>query len=632
MRTEKEVMEKYEELIKEYPNDMDMVQDRIICYMEDVRYKSTKNNIIEVPLEELNNYSYNIDLHISLRLFRRDIRDILVNLPKINKYVIYHRFYLEEDYSDIEKLTLLPKDVISEIENTLLYKLRRIDVPKEVAMFLKSKNFIDVLKNYKDLFWDGRDAINNTFIPIDEIQNALDDINKISILSKKGEELIKRKQVLVTNIVKQIPYQPSADDVADFLLSDPSVSIKEAPGGYIKKIIKHFKLLNKYHNFDSLFRLAVNISGIDKIPFYMIPVIYTTDDKKRELSIFLEFQEVFINEDITLLNKAICDLESFLNLNHRSSEFCNRPLTNFKIDYFRKKYKLSVQLKDNFVPPFIVKNSKCNSNDNRHIFNKAIVNTNINDYLNFSERYIPKSILDGSDLYTFISNIKKILDICPDFRAYLRNTTTYCWSECLCNKSDKSIHDQLKELLIDHEKRKLRQLNKGNIEIKNKKPKNFYRKKMFEDLMSGNKIPNPGNVKGAVCYMMDTNSFIRCRAGVTYSDIRYNIKTDKINDDDTPNCKVWINNNPKESSKIIKALFISGVIDVDNKKIHTNISMSKINMHMIFYTIKDFLEETEKNHGYKWNYSRMGGIAYIYVTMLDTLYMFCNCFGYELVD
>lgn len=227
--------------------------------------------------------------------------------------------------------------------------------------------------------------------------------------------------------------------------------------------------------------------------------------------------------------------------------------------------------------------------------------------------------------------LKKILDICPDFVVFGVDESSKYSNYVIKEDPYVTIYEQIqKSIFVDHDKRSYREMNA--IKNKPKRHISLYRQIMFEDLKSGDIKPNPGNVKGALCYMMDTNSFIRCRAGVTYSDIRYNIKTDKINDVDTPNCEVWINNNPKESSKIIKALFISGVIDVDNKKIHTNISMSKINMHMIFYTIKDFLEETEKNHGYKWNYSRMGGIAYIYVTMLDTLYMFCNCFGYELVD
>lgn len=47
MKTEQDILTKYKELIEEYPDDMDTVQDKIICYIEELYYKSSKNNIIE---------------------------------------------------------------------------------------------------------------------------------------------------------------------------------------------------------------------------------------------------------------------------------------------------------------------------------------------------------------------------------------------------------------------------------------------------------------------------------------------------------------------------------------------------------------------------------------------------------
>lgn len=124
MRTEKEVMEKYEELMKEYPNDMDMVQDRIICYMEDVRYKSSENNIIEVPLEELNNYIYDMEDVYLFSTLNDTISIVLNSLLYREKYILYHRFYLKMTLDQIAFMLNVSRGRIRQIEAKALRKSR----------------------------------------------------------------------------------------------------------------------------------------------------------------------------------------------------------------------------------------------------------------------------------------------------------------------------------------------------------------------------------------------------------------------------------------------------------------------------------------------------------------------------
>lgn len=385
MKTEKEVMEKYEELIKEYPNDMDMVQDRIICYMEDVCYKSTKNNIIEVPLEELNSYSYNIDAFIDHISLKHNIGAILQNLSEADKYIIYHRFCLDETYEYISKISGISCHTITQKISKILFTFR-IQRYVRLIDFLESDSIASIFdENNKDLIWAGN-SIANSYSEAKSIDNEKRIIN--GLLNKISDQLDIYK--------KMISY------INGYAIENDTVS-KGDPGYYLRKLVKICSCINRYNtDFDDPFKTALKISGINKLSVW-----YEIPSKEEAVSIYTLFMKAINKKDIFILNKVIHKLKSILKWctgeNPKST-----LLLELRTKYFHEKYRLPIELKDKYIPDFVMEHSKLN--DICYIsekYHQIIYKSKVEDYLNFSEHYIPKNISDNNKLLSCLKNVKK---------------------------------------------------------------------------------------------------------------------------------------------------------------------------------------------------------------------------------
>ncbi len=630
MRTEKEIMEKYEELIEEYPNDMDMVQDRIICYIEDVEYKISENDntVKEVPLEELNDYIYDMEDIYLHPILKDTIATVLNTLTPREKYILYHRFYLRMTLRQTGYLLKVTCERVRQIEAKALRKLRH---PCRTRKF---RDFVLDIDSYV-------------------FPNACNDIRDVIDIDIDKDLVLKLLNCEIDILPKT--RKPEPPKIGDLNLELSYVR------RYYKKYFTRLVYLHKTvkQELSDIFKVALHISGLSDILNNYVKYL------SKEESQFLanKIIEMIDNKDISLLS----NLMEYL---------ANIACKNDKRKKSNVLYSISDLTVELMVDRVFSHGWYCYIPNNVDIYNiilnrfytKTVNNSGLVEYSNFIKSH--ELQFEDTDKRNFLRCLNCVLELFekyPQFNVYKPDN----------NKPIRRLESKWKKCLADLEKEErcknntatpintIYKINKnipGDYKINNTpittalvmsrnntpkveeytefvidEPEKIIDNKTsilreyinnFERLKYGEVEPNALNTNMSLLFILNNNDYIISHAYPLCCDQEVFNYHEKIK----TNYMLWVFNNPKKVFKIIKGLFVNGVIDIDNKQIHTDISMSRMDIQMVYYTIKEFLEETKDTHGSIWNYSRRGGIPYMYPAMLDTLYMFCNCFGYELVD
>lgn len=627
MRTEKEIMEKYEKLIKEYPNDMDMVQDRIVCYMEDVEYKIPENDntVKEVPLEELNDYIYDMEDIYLFSTLKESISNTLNSLSYREKYVLYHRIYLGMTLDQVAFILKVSRERIRQIEFRALRKSRHPSRSR------KLKNFI--IDTDTEVF---PDACNDICDMIDI------DIDKDLVLKLLNREI---------DVSPKKPEPPK--------MGDPNLELSYVMR-YYTKYFKRIMYTNKKikRETSDIFRIAVNISGIKDI--YDNYKKYLSKEERQFLA--NKIIEMIDNKDISLLSNLMEYLANIARNNDKRKKSKSNMLysiSDLTIELFIDRVFMDEYY--SYIP---------NSDDPDIIFDKfyrkIVINSGLVEYSNFiKSNELQFEDVDKRNFLRSLNCALELLEKYPQFKVYKPNNNKpkrrleYEWKKYITERdSERDKHttiDKPKVYKIDKNSPSDYKINNTPIttalvmsrnntpkveehtEFVFDKPEKIIDNKTsilreyinnFERLKYGEIEPNALNTNMSLLFILNNNDYIISHAYPLCCDQEVFNYHEKIK----TNYMLWVLNNPKKVFKIIKGLFVNGVIDTNNKQIHTDIPMSRMDIQMVYYTIKEFLEETKDTHNSIWNYSRIGGIPYMYPAMLDTLYMFCNCFRYELVD
>ena len=631
MRTEKEIMEKYEELIKEYPNDMDMVQDRIICYIDDVEYKISENDntVEEVPLEELNDYIYDMEDIYLHPILKDNIATLLNTLTPRENYILYHRFYLRMTLDQVAFILKVSRERIRQIEARALRKLRHP---------CRSRKFRDFI-----LYTDSYIFPN----ACNDIRDMIDiDIDKDLVLKLLNHE---------------IDVSPKTRKPEPPKIGDPNLELSYVIRYYTKYFRRRIMDIDKTIKRDTsdMFKIAINISGLKDM--YNDYKKYLSKEERQFLA--NKIIEMIDNKDISLLS----NLTEYLANIVRNNDKCKRSNVLYSIS------DLTVEL---MVDRVFCDGWRCYIPNNVDIYNiifnrfykKTVNNSGIVEYSNFIKSHELR--FEDTERRNFLRCLNCVLELFekyPQFNVYKPDNNKPIrrlenkWKKCLAdlekeerckNNTARTINTiyKINKNIPDDYKINNTPITTALVMSRNNTPKveeytefvidepekiidnktSILREYInnFERLKYGEVEPNALNTNMSLLFILNNNDYIISHAYPLCCDQEVFNYHEKIK----TNYMLWVFNNPKKVFKIIKGLFVNGVIDIDNKQIHTDISMSRMDIQMVYYTIKEFLEETKDTHGSIWNYSRRGGIPYMYPAMLDTLYMFCNCFGYELVD